>query len=335
MNILRAHGDSIQNLIETYQGLFISPGLEFCPAPLLEKLLMHHHNCYLIQASLVRGSVWPLNPIADKDRVRKNIEFIARGNHKSTLKYDKEYTRIVESEIVQGWMFPIPLHYINILRHGELAPVRIDDKVWSDLPDGSKKLKYQLTHDQSFEATKGASVNGRVIKQKLAPLFYGGCLTRILHYIVDVCCRHPSVPILGAKSDFKAAYCLVSLHGDMAEKCAIMCNEFAVPSLRLTFGGSPCPPEFCIYLELSADLANNLLHCPEWDPLVLSSPHAATLLEPKLLEENIPFTQARPLDVILDPDDWGKADIFIITPDINSNRHRAVQALLLAIHILC
>jgi hypothetical protein len=237
-------------------------------------------------------------------------------------------------------MFPIPLHYINVLKHGKLAPVRIDDKVWSDLPGGSKKVKYRLTHDQSFEATKGVSVNGRVIKEKLAPLFYGGCLTRLLHYIVDIRGRHPAVPILGAKSDFKAAYRRVSLHGDVAEKCAIMCNEFAVPSFRLTFGGSPCPHEFCIYSELSADLAYDLLHCPDWDPAVLASPHATVLLEPKLMEGDIPFTQARPLDVVLEPNDWGKADIFIddgmaIIPDINSNRHRAVQALLLAIHTLC
>jgi hypothetical protein len=200
--------------------------------------------------------------------------------------------------------------------------VGVDDKVWSDLPDGSKKVKYRLTHDQSFEATKGVSVNGRVIKEKLPPLFYGGCLSRLLHYIVDIRSRHPSVPILGAKSDFKAAYCRVSLHGDVAKKSAIMCNEFAIPSLRLTFGSSPCPNEFCLYSELSADLANDLLHCPDWNPTELGSPHAASLPEPKLSAETIPFTQARPLDITLEPDDWGKADIFIddgmvIIPDLN------------------
>ena len=72
----------------------------------------------------------------------------------------------------------------------------------------------------------------------------------------------------------------MSLHGDVAEKSAIMCNEFAIPSLRLTFGGSPCPNEFCLYSELSADLANDLLHCPDWNPTELGSPHAASLPEP-------------------------------------------------------
>jgi hypothetical protein len=103
-------------------------------------------------------------------------------------------------------MFPLPLHYVNTLTHGESAPVGIDNKVWADLPDGSKKIKHRLTHDQSFEASVGTSVNGRVMKERLAPLIYGGCLSRLLHYIVDLCLRHPSVKILGAKSDLKAAY---------------------------------------------------------------------------------------------------------------------------------
>jgi len=42
----------------------------------------------------------------------------------------------------------------------------------------------------------------------------------------------------------------------------------------------------------------------------------------------------------MEPDDWGKVDIFIvdgivITPDLHSNRDRAVPSLLLAIHTLC
>jgi hypothetical protein len=34
-------------------------------------------------------------------------------------------------------MLPLPIDYINTLHHGEHAPVGIDDKVWSENPDGS------------------------------------------------------------------------------------------------------------------------------------------------------------------------------------------------------
>ena len=340
MSVLRKHKNSIQMLIESCPGSFLSPGSEFRPVALLEKLLMHHPSWHLIGDSLSRGSVWPLQEIPNNERVSKNIEFIARGNHKSALKYHDDYVKIINAELSQGWMFPIPLHYINELQHGELAPVGIDDKVWTEQPDGTKKVKLHLTHDQSFEASCGTSVNGRVIKEKLAPLFYGGCLSRILHYIVDLRLRHPTTPILGAKSDFKAAYRRVNLHGNIAEKCAIMCNEFALPSVRLTFGGSPCPNEFCIFSELCIDLANDILHNPSWDPRDICSPHSILIQDPVILDSSTPYASAKPLDIVMDPNDWGKADIFIddgivIIPDLNSNRNRAVNSLLLAIHTLC
>jgi hypothetical protein len=75
------------------------------------------------------------------------------------IKYSDEYTKIIQAEIDQGWMFLLPIDYINSLHNGELAPVGVDDKFWSDLPGGSRKTKFRLTHDQSFEASLGTSVN--------------------------------------------------------------------------------------------------------------------------------------------------------------------------------
>jgi hypothetical protein len=71
--------------------------------------------------------------------------------------------------------------------------------------------------------------------------------------------------------------------------CAIMHSRFALPSLRLTFGGSPCPNVFCLILELCTDLATDLLHCKEWDPSILCSPHASKLSNLSLLDDSIPF----------------------------------------------
>jgi len=62
--------------------------------------------------------------------------------------------------------------------------------------------KYRLTHDQSFEASVGESVNKRVIREDLNPLYYGGCLlSRLIHYILSIRLRHPNIKILGEKSD--------------------------------------------------------------------------------------------------------------------------------------
>ncbi len=40
-------------------------------------------------------------------------------------------------------------------------------------------------------------------------------------------------------------------------------------TLRLTFGGAPCPYEWGVISETICDLANELIKCDDWDPLTL------------------------------------------------------------------
>ena len=88
------------------------------------------------------GFNWPLLLISSDDRVAK--EFTTHGNHKSAVKYDKELVKTILSEVNQGWMIPLPLSYINLLKHGELAPEGVDDKVTSEVEDGSRKINLEL-----------------------------------------------------------------------------------------------------------------------------------------------------------------------------------------------
>jgi hypothetical protein len=295
---------------------------------------MHHVNWIPLVTILTKGSTWPLTPIENTERVQKNNEFIIRGNHKSANTYLNTLKEILEKDVNQGWMIPIPLKYLNEIPDSELAPVGIDDKQFKILPDRSKLMKYRLTHDQSFVASVGESVNKRVIKEDLNPLYYRGCLSRLIHYISSIRSRHPNIKILGGKSDIKSAYRRITLNGQTAVKCAIMCQEFSLVSLRLTFGGSPCPNEWCIASELFTDLANDILHCEDWNPQELFSPHAPTLLPPQYLNDDIPFAPAADLDVQIPDDDMGWIDDgMAIIPDIKDNKNRGIQALLLAIHI--
>ena len=80
-------------------------------------------------------------------------------------------------------MIPIPITFTNSIPESELAPVGIDDKQFKRFTDGSKIPKYRMMHNQSFEASVGASINSRTLREKLDPWFYGGCLSRILHYM--------------------------------------------------------------------------------------------------------------------------------------------------------
>ncbi len=148
-----------------------------------------------------------------------------------------------------------------------------------------------------------------------------------------------NIKILGGKSDIKSVYRRVSLSGDTVVKCAMVCNNLALISLFLTFGGSPCPNEWCIVSEICTDLANDIIHCKDWNPVHLYSPHAQKLPPPLYLSDSIPFTQVAELDVDVPMNDIGHVDDFIddgivIVPDINNNKNRGLQALLLVINTI-
>jgi hypothetical protein len=90
---------------------------------------------------------------------------------------------------------------------------------------------------------------------------------------------------------------------------------------------------------LCTDLANDLLHCREWDPSTIFSPHAGKVGKTVYLPSSIPFKGAKELDVEIPENDWGQIDDFIddgivIVPDLGDNSKRGIHALLLAIHIL-
>ncbi len=65
-------------------------------------------------------------------------------------------------------------------------------------------------------------------------------------------------------------------------------DNIAIISLRLTFGGTPCPYEWGVISESICDLANALLKDNDWDPLTLSAP---TSPPPRrtTLSDDIPF----------------------------------------------
>lgn len=111
-------------------------------------------------------------------------------------------------------------------------------------------------------------------------------------------------------------------------------------SLKLTFGGAPCPNEFCIISELCADLGNDILHSHLWNPKELHSPHTINLPLDKDEPDNSEFAQAHPLDVDIQPDTKGRTEMYIdngitVIPDIGHNRLRGTNAMALALHTIC
>ncbi len=141
MNLLQQHGNDLQKFLHNNRDTFIGFGAEFRLPHTLESLLLHHPNWRKLKEMLENRLNWEMDEILESDHLAKNEDFICRGNHKSAKTYDTELKKMILKELSQGWMFPLPLSYINTLHHGKLAPVGMNDSQWVELPRWFQRAK--------------------------------------------------------------------------------------------------------------------------------------------------------------------------------------------------
>lgn len=164
----------------------------------------------------------------------------------------------------------------------------------------SAKKTAEQAHDQSWAWEAGGSINDRVIAEDLAPCKFGHMIIRIIHQIVACRRRHPKKRI---------------------------------------FGGRPCPSEWGIISESVCDLANDIMRCPEWDPLTLHHPVAHLIPPPSNLPDSMPFADVMPTIVSVEYNDWGQADVYIddtctVCVDLKDNALCCSNVVPLAIHLV-
>ena len=93
------------------------------------------------------------------------------------------------------------------------------------------------------------------------------------------------------------------MSAESAVKCICMKTVCALIYLRLTFGGSSSPAEWCIIIELATDLANDIANNPHWRHATTfaKEPDPSKLLPPALFPASDAFGPALPADVHLNP----------------------------------
>jgi hypothetical protein len=121
-----------------------------------------------------------------------------------------------------------------------------------------------------------------------------------------------------------------------AQSIAILL-QVAYIAIRLTFGGSPNPPSWCLFSEMVADLANEIACCSSFDPSLLRSPSQLETPEPILSLRTEPLTQAQPLAVRIPVMHTARIDGFIddlinCFLDTEENRAKQPQVVPLAMH---
>ena len=111
-------------------------------------------------------------------------------------------------------------------------------------------------------------------------------------------------------------------------------------TLRLTFGGAPCPYEWGVISETTCDLANELIKCDDWNPLTLHASVQQQILPREYLPDDVPFAKACKLivDVPVNPRgsiNWYIDDTPGLSVDIpgTENASRLEAAIPLAIEV--
>ena len=315
-------------------------GSEFQPIEKLERIFALHPLWPLVKVYLRDGITFPLAPISEELRCKDCAYMISRGNHKSAttpagLKLVREH---MSADVDHGFALPLPM---NCLQHFKtqcsIAPLGVQDQ--SSLSDDGVRIpKWRMTHDQTFpgEASK-LSVNKRVLKEELPKCLYGHALLRMLHFIVDLRYKHPDRRILIGKFDLKAAFRRAHLSPESALESMSTLDDTLLVSLRLTFGGAPCPPTWSCISESICDLANDLIACPAWNHAEIQSPIQTMIPPPERLPENVPLGKAVKLAVHFPREEIGKTELFIddyapIALDVGNNVDRVACAVPLAIH---
>ena len=337
-SILQTHNYDMTRVIGAHLNSNISYGSEFRSVTTLAPLLHRSPFWNDIKSSLSKGARYPLERISNSRRRSDLEEAITRGNHESAKANTPVLTKLLKKDVNLAFQLPVTIDAIRKVPHACIAPYGLISQQSID-ELGEILTKYRAAHDQSFQFSSRNSVNDRVKRDQLLDLIYGDMLRRIIHYIHSLRFHHPTKIILIGKYDFTSAYRRLTFWGHSAAASSSIIDDIGLISLRLTFGGSPCPFLWCPIAETITDLANDILEYEDWDVETTHSPHISKIPEPLILNDDIPFSPAFQADVHVPPLPHGKVDGYIddLIPVVlheGDNARRAANAVPLAMYIL-
>ena len=341
--ILEAADYDLEKVFRQHPDTTLSYGSEFRSVKQLRPLLGRHPNFEPLATMINEGMSYVFTrEISDVEQRDETARILERGNHKSAQEESEQVRKLLAKDVIHG--FTIPISVDSVLRIpragvqplGMVTQATVNDK-------GERIQKHRLTQDLSFSSIKGnlpTSINGRINMDAYTEMVYGWCLPRILHFVVALRLKFPSLIIFIAKYDYSDAYRRVAHSAQAAVQTIAVLLPLAYMSLRLTFGGAPNPPSFCMFSEAVTDLANEIALCEDWDSENLHSPAQPRVPSPIRLSPTIPVAQARPMAVVVPISDTatGRVDGYIddlinVFLDSPENCRRQPQVVPLAMHI--
>jgi hypothetical protein len=342
--ILKNCDFDIGRLIKANGDTTLSYGSEFRTVKQLEPLLGRHPHFFKLAQVLTYGMPYVFT--RELDGLTKMTElqkFLKRGNHKSANYYPGQVPRLLTKDVTHGFSIPIPIRIVEKIPGAEVQPLGLAQQ-WALDRDGNREIKFRMTQDLSFATEKEGpprSINSRIDMTAYVEMVYGWCLLQILHYIIAVRIKMPSKIIFICKYDYSDAYRRIAHSAEAAAQTIATQGDLAYISLRLTFGGAPNPPTWCLFSEIVTDLANEISRCEDWDPEKLRSPAQTETPSPVRIDVEVPLAGGKPMAVevpITNQERVGRVDGFIddlinVFVDSPVNCGRQPHVVPLAMHI--
>ena len=312
LEVLKKYDLDLGRALKAQQNSPLGNGKEFRPTSVLQQIFGLHPLWQRMKAFLEEGSKWPLDELSEDERKQDIDDALTFGNHKGASQKPELLKKLIGKDVKYGYSLPIPLDSVRLIPGICMAPMNIMAQNTID-EFGRIVPKDRLTHDQSWKWSSGTSVNSRVQKDALQACRYGFCIRRLINWALAARRKYPNRRILAAKIDYKSAYRRGILHYETALKTATQLpnDDLAIITLRLTFGGAPCPFEWGIMSETICDLANELLKCDDWEPRTLHASVQADIPPRECFNDDVPFATGRELIVDVDVDPRGYADVYI------------------------
>jgi len=322
---------NLEKCIQKQKHSILSYGSEFRAVDNLKNFLQYHEDWSDIRHIIERGCDYRLEADPDeKTRLEDLNAMLSRGNHQSAKKNIALLQKAFDKEVKRGWLLPVTVESLTKIKNVSIIPLGIADQ-YSINEKGERIFKQRVTHDASFPAPSGRSVNNQVIEALLQDCIYGQCLRRIIHGIHNMRASNKNSKIYMTKYDMDAAYRRLhtSIHHSL--KCVTVIDRMAYVPLRLPFGVSPGPSLYSTISECIYDAINDLLNEEKWDRDTLNSPYAPNLPDQdSYIPESTPIQNVRNLSVYI-PNRTAFADGYIddclsITTDEGDNVKKSQEA---------
>lgn len=269
--IEEANFDLAQALLQEPNSV-TSPNFEFRNTDLLSDLftLGSENTKDKLEKMVNTGIEYPIDHSNYKEKVSDLQSSIEKSNNSSTRGNEEFLTSAISKEVNRGWQIPILVSTLKKLTGAGRIKIGVATRTFLDAA-GKLFEKLRMTHDCSQAQESGHSVNNLCDKDKQEKTRYGRALYRFLFNIHNARYHYPTIPILQAKFDLDSAYrrCFARLRDALL--CCTMFMGLAFILLRLPFGSSPAAGEFSVLTEFIADLANQLVLDPTWDPWTMHS----------------------------------------------------------------